>query len=358
MRTDASSLLRLGRPPARLMVAIIIASTVVFAVPDLGIVTSVWPVIVGLVLFAVGALIMAHPHPDPFPLHLSRLVLALSVALTVLIDVNLPDSGWIGYAGWNFGAANWLFFFLTFRGRVALGWLGFVMMAAITIVWAIWVGRGYLDGVDLVARHAGTLLMGTLFGIMFRRAAARITALQREQIVQAASEVAALTEIREREVQGAQLNLEAREVLERIAAGDYRRADDQRAFELLEASLRDTLRGAGLTSPQLTAAAREARLRGASVILLDDRNETLDATQAAVVQSAALAELATLNTGSITVRLLPPGRELVATIVRNDGQRRRIDIPATADPSTPVITSPSTVRSDPAGPVDRRRTAP
>lgn len=94
--------------------------------------------------------------------------------------------------------------------------------------------------------------------------------------------------------------------------------------------MRDTLRGGGLKSPDIAAAARNARLRGAAVILLDDRNDQLDAASSAVVESAVLAELETLHEGSVTVRLLPPGREIMATIVRNDGQRRRIDIPATA----------------------------
>jgi hypothetical protein len=40
-----------------------------------------------------------------------------------------------------------------------------------------------------------------------------------------------------------------------------------------------------------------------------------------------LGELATLTEGSLTVRLLPAGRDAVATIVRNDEARRRIDIP-------------------------------
>lgn len=332
MKTDASSLLRLGSIQAWLVVALIVGSMLVFALPDLAIVKSPWPVIVALALFAVGAVIIAWPHPDPFPIGRTALVLGIAMAITVLIDWDLPDRGWAGYATWNFGAVNWLFFFLTFRGRVALGWIGLALMSAVTIGWALSVGRGYLDGVDLVVRHAGTLLMGTLFSILFRRTAARITAIQREQVSQAASEVAALTEIGEREVQAAQLGAEAQPLLERIAAGDYLDPAQQRGFELLEASLRDTLRGGALRTPDVAAAVREARLRGASVVLLDDRNEPLDGATGAAVESALLAELVTLASGSMTARLLPSGRDMIATIVRNDGRRRRIDIPApTAD---------------------------
>ena len=330
MKTDASSLLRLGQLPARLFVAMIIGSVLVFALSSLDSVKSIWPVIVDLVMFIAGALIMARPHPDPFPLRWAVVTLGLVLAITVLVDVNLPDTGYPDYATWNLGAVNWLLFFLTFRGRPVLGWLGFGLVAAVTISWAVVVGRGVIEGLNFMMFHAGTLLMGTLFGMLFRRAAQRITALQQEHVDQAASEVAALTELREREVQAAQLNAEARDVLERIAGGDYFGPGEQRGFELLEASLRDTLRGGGLKSPDIAAAARNARLRGAAVILLDDRNDQLDAASSAVVESAVLAELETLHEGSVTVRLLPPGREIMATIVRNDGQRRRIDIPATA----------------------------
>lgn len=327
MKTDASSLLHLGHAPARLVLVVIIGSVLVFALPTLGTVKSIWPTLAALVLFVIGALIMAQQHPDPFPLRRAWAVLGIAFAVTVLVDWNLPDRGWAGYATWNFGAVNWLFFFLTFRGRVLLGWLGLAMMSAVTIFWAVSVGRSYLDGVDMVIRHAGTLLMGTLFGILFRQAAARITALQQEQVVQVSTEVAAQTELREREVQAAQLNTEARVVLEHIAADDYLDPREQRDFELLEASLRDTLRGGALKTPDVAAAARAARLRGASVVLLDDRNDSLDDASSAAVELAVLAELRTLDVGSVTVRLLPSGREGVATIVRNDGQRRRLEIP-------------------------------
>lgn len=327
MKTDPSSLLRLGHAPARLFVAMIIASVLVFALPTLGTVKSIWPVIAALILFIVGALIMAQRHPDPFPLGRAYLVLGIAVAVTALVDWNLPDTGWAGYATWNFGAVNWFLFFLCFRGRIPLGWLGFVLESAVTLLWAISVGRSYLDGVDLVVRHAGTLLMGTLFSILLRRAAARITALQQERVAQVASESAALTELREREVQAAQLNREARNELEEIAAGRYLGSHQQRGFELVEASLRDTLRGGALKSPDVAAAARAARLRGAAVVLLDDRNDPLDAENTSSVQAAVLAELDTLVEGSLTVRLLPAGRDVVATIVRNDEARRRIDIP-------------------------------
>ncbi|MEP6481239.1 MAG: hypothetical protein ABJA94_04440 [Rhodoglobus sp.] len=330
MKTDASSLLQLGRGPARFFVVLIVGSVVFFALSSLGTAKSVWPVIAGLVLFVIAALLMAQPHPDPFPLGRAFIVLGLGLAVTALVDWNLPDAGWPSYASWNFGAVNWLLFFLTFRGRVLLGWVGLAAMSTVTIIWAMAVGRGFFGGTDLVVRHAGTLLMGTLFGILLRRAAERISALQHEQVAQAASEVAALTELREREVQAAQLNTEARSALERIASGDYLDPADQRGFQLVEASLRDTLRGGGLKSADVAAAARAARLRGAAVVLLDDRGDALDSASYAVVERAILAELHTLDAGSVTVRLLPPGREAVATIVRNDGQRRRIDIPPAA----------------------------
>lgn len=330
MKTDASSLLRLGELPARLFVVLIIGSVGVFAISTLGSVKSIWPVIVALVLFVIGAVVMSRPMPDPFPLGWAAVILAIDVAVTLLVDWNLPDSGYPGYATWNFGAVNWLLFFLTFRGRPVLGWLGFALMSAVTASWAVLVGRGLAAGLYFMVFHAGTLLMGTLFGALLGRAAQRITALRQERVAQAAAEAASRTELGEREVQAAQLNTEARKVLERIADGDYLDPTERRSFELLEASLRDTLRGGGLKTPDVAAAARAARLRGASVVLLDDRNDQLDGASASVVESAVLAELATLRRGSVTVRLLPPGRDVVATIVRNDGQRRRIDIPVAA----------------------------
>ena len=326
---DASSLLHLRSPLARSLVALIIVTQCTFAVFGMSLVRSPWPSIVGLAVFMAGALVMARPHGDPFPIRWTLWVLSAGALTNALVLWNLPLTGWPGYAAWNFGAVTWLLFFLAFRGRIGAAWLGLAIMAALTVGWALSIGRGALEGVDLVIRHAGTLLMGTLFSVLLRRVSARMVLLQNESVKQAGAEVASFTELHEREIQAQQLAAEARPVLERIAGGET--ADDARRQEyaLLEASLRDTLRGHGLSTARVASAVLAARRRGSEVVLLDDRNVPLPSDVAAEIEGAILEELSTLTDGRMTVRLLPVGRDLLATLVRSDSVlRRRREFPS------------------------------
>jgi len=325
-RIDASSLLRLRSPAAWGFLALIVGTQVLFAVAGLPGYKSPWPVAAALVVFTAGALLMARPHADPYPARWTAGVLAAGVATNALVLWSLPDAGWPGYGAWNFGAVTWLLFFLAFRGRAGSAWLGLLAMALLTLAWTASVGRPPLEAVDLVIRHAGTLLMGTLFSLLLTRVSTRITAIQEESVAQAAAEAASFAELRERELQAQQLSAEARPVLERLAAGEIVDAPRQREYALLEAALRDTLRGSGLLSPAVAAAASAARDRGAEVVLLDDRNDSLPDALAERLQALVVSELARLNDGRITVRLLPAGRTAVATLVRSDtAGRRRVD---------------------------------
>lgn len=326
-RVDASSLLRLRSPAARAFLGLIVGTQVVFAAFSLPSYRSPLAVGAALAVFVAGAALLARPHDDPYPARWTAGVLAAGVVTTALVVWNLPDSGWPGYASWNFGAVTWLWFFLAFRGRTGAAWLGLLAMGLISVVWAVSVGRPALEGVDLVIRHAGTLLIGTLFSLLLRRVSTRITSLQRESVAQAGAEAASFTELRERELQAQQLAADARPVLERLAAGEAVTTERRREYALLEASLRDTLRGSGLLTGSVVAAVGEARLRGAEVVLLDDRNEPLPPGVSERLQALVVDELATLDDGRMTVRLLPAGRTPVATVVRADSSgRRRVDV--------------------------------
>ncbi len=167
MKTDPSAMLRLGSVGAHIILGLVVGTQVLFAGLSVASYKEPWMVALALIIYAPGAVLLSRPHPDPFPLRWTVLVLVIGVATNALVEWNLPDSGWPGYASWNFGAVTWLSFFLAFRGRIGAGWHGLALMAAVTFVWAASVGRGPLDAVDLVIRHAGTLLMATLFSILF-----------------------------------------------------------------------------------------------------------------------------------------------------------------------------------------------
>lgn len=321
---DPSEFLYLGSPVARALLAVIVLTQVVFAAFSLDVMAYPALDVIALIIFAAAATLLANPRRGPFPLSLTAAVIAAGAVVTALVEAGLPD-GWPGYAAWNFGAVTWLAFFLAFRGRIAAAWICLLAMFLVTLVWAVIVGRGPLDAVDLTIRHVGTLLIATLFRILLTRGAQRVSAFRRERISLAASEAASETMIVERNQQASQLAGEARPVLVDVARGEYLKVEETRRCLLLEAALRDALRGRELATPEISAAAGAARARGAEVVLLDDRAEELPAEDAALIVPAVVSELETLIDGRITVRLLPVGRDVIATVVRDDpqGYRRR-----------------------------------
>jgi len=326
MKTDPSAMLRLGSVGAHIILGLVVGTQVLFAGLSVASYKEPWMVALALIIYAPGAVLLSRPHPDPFPLRWTVLVLVIGVATNALVEWNLPDSGWPGYASWNFGAVTWLSFFLAFRGRIGAGWLGLALMAAVTFVWAASVGRGPLDAVDLVIRHAGTLLMATLFSILLTRTSARITALHQQQRTQVTNEAASNAEIGERALQAAQLNGEARRALELIAAGGPNDEEDRQHYRHVEASLRDGLRGGALATPTITSAARRARVRGVEVLLLDDSGGSLAADDRHAIEDLLERELDEATDGAVTARLLPVGREAIATVVANSTRgRKRVD---------------------------------
>jgi hypothetical protein len=83
---------------------------------------------------------------------------------------------------------------------------------------------------------------------------------------------------------------------------------------LVEASLRDAMRGRALFREPVITAAREARIRGVEVILLDDSGDDVPA-QIDTLACTVAGELSILQRGRLTARIWPAGRDTIASIV-------------------------------------------
>lgn len=327
----------------RLVFALILVTQLTLAAGSIGGVRSPWPVIVAFAVFVPGIVLVAAPHPEPFPWLRVALLLAISVATNVLVLFNLRSGGWAGYADWSFGAAAWLLFFLALRGRIWSAWLGWVLMAGVAQVWSASIGETPIQALGHVDRHAGTILIAVLFRLLLAATGRRIAALRDERLEQVAAEAGSLAEIRERSAQAVRLNDEARPALMQIAAGDYVDPERRERYGLLEANLRDVLRGGELISRDVSHAVENARRRGIEVLLLDDRNEPLSEPESMRIESALIGELTEIADGRVTARLLPRGREFFASVVgTSKGARRRVDLDA-ATSIPPVRVPPEVV---------------
>jgi hypothetical protein len=186
-------------------------------------------------------------------------------------------------------------------------------------VWAELTGQGAGNGIAISAINVAPLLMSTFFSWTIRPAARGIYELREQTTIQVAADAADLAVLEERERQLHQLDALARPLLERITAGEDLSDTACTECRLLEAHLRDTLRAPILTTPNVAEAARAARARDVEVILLDDHgmNESPEAVRDRIF--GAVADLlCDATNGMITVRVLPPRRKSLVTVLYDD----------------------------------------
>ncbi|MDN4483309.1 hypothetical protein [Demequina lignilytica] len=318
---DVSRLLSLETDGGSLILGMFIVTNVAFALTTIGTLSTAWPAYVAVVVVSAAAVLLVRPHPDPFPLRDSWLVVGAVVVSSIVLSLALPAEGVIGRASWHLGSNMWLLWFLIIRGRGRLAWLGAALMTAITVGWAMAVGRGWGAGLSMLDTQLGMLVVASIFARALRRTAWRINALS-ERSVEAAAAAAASEATRQVRLQRAsEVARLAVPFLTRIVDGGPLSADERAQVRDAEAMLRDSVRGRALATPAVLTAATRARGRGVDVVLLDDRGSGLPSGEAMQRVEARVTETLTRAAGSVTVRLLPAGRDAAVTIVAVDPER-------------------------------------
>ena len=325
MTTDVASIVRLNDWAGRVVLAFYGVGTTIVAllnlrgyiIPGLAVVSLI------LLWFALG--ILARPDRYPFGMRSKLAIVSIVAVVTALSCWNIADVEHPGYTTWPLGAMTFLLFVLALRGRRGWAWVGFALLAAVSIVTGVFSDQDGLMVINDVARQSGTLLLGTLFALVLRRSSQTITAIQSNQLTRTTVAAASAAATRERAAQNARLERDARPALERILQPQPLSADEQQHFSLLEATLRDGIRASGFSSERIAEATRAARQRGLTVVLLDDRGGELVDGERDIVEAALLEQLTGTAEGAITARLSPLDREELATIVIEEGgQYRRV----------------------------------
>jgi hypothetical protein len=276
-----------------------------------------------LVLLWIALAVLGRPSDDGFGIRATLAVIGLATGMALLSAWNLVDVQTPVYSNWHLGAITFMMFVLAARGRVAYSWLGFGVLVAVSLISTFQTGQALGAAAGDLARQSGTLVIGTIFALSLRRAARLISTIQGRQVDRLATEAAVAAAARERSLQSARLERDARPALERIARGDPLTEAERSAMALLEGELRDSIRAAGFTTPPLVAATRSARERGVQVVLVDDRGEALADEDVERVEDALLLELRRTSHGRVTARLSPLDRDEIATIVVAEGDDYR-----------------------------------
>ncbi|MBY4131247.1 hypothetical protein HQO83_22905 [Rhodococcus fascians] len=278
-----------------------------------------WPPYIAVVVLIAAVALLLGASGDPLGLR-ATIALTLSgptAAALMYSVIPTPMNG--GLQTWPIGMSVVIYTFMCVRGRTLAAWIGLLLTMTASVGWAVLTGQGAAYGISFSTINIAPLLMSTFFAFTIRPLGSAIFELRHQSTVRIATEAATLAALEERDARLASLDALARPLLQRIADGPDPTDEEVLACVLLEAELRDSLRARGLVRPDLARAARSARARGVEVMMLDDRGPAMldDAARDRIV-AAASTSLDAAEAGSVTVRLLPPGRDVAATLLLDD----------------------------------------
>lgn len=276
----------------------------------------VLPIIVDFVFFAVALLLLSMPWGATLPLGVTGVVVGLVAAMT-LVEGEYGFSGTERFDDWYLGAAIIVLMALMMWGRVRAGWLAFAVLSVMQISLSLASGVGLEVTIPILMRHAGTLVVSTFMALSLTRVARLLSEEATRRRVRESTELIRTAVARERDEQFQRLDAIAGDVLRRITLETPLDEAERTECLLIEATLRDRMSGRGFATTEVLAAARAARERGARVVLLDDAHGENPHASHAAEQLVPL--LSALESGSCTARLLPPGRDVVASILVDSG---------------------------------------
>lgn len=198
--------------------------------------------------------------------------------------------------------------------------------------WTLATSGDRLQGfIFLVYRQFFSFVAVAFFSLWLRRTAQRISEFRAVQQRRVAAEHATAAAVDERRQQLDRVRQIAGPALADIATGrvDAAQRDEHR---LLEAALRDLIRGRALARGALPAAAHGARGRGIDVAIIDDLREDNPGGALASAIAWAAERITGVVSGEVTVRLAREGDDRFVTFATADGVVERLSLEARETP--------------------------
>ncbi|AZG48342.1 hypothetical protein [Gordonia insulae] len=284
---------------------------------------------IGLGIFAVAVAIVVRTRGSRSPVPAAVIVVVSAVCgLAVSLWSLPPETYQTLQTAPPVSAMTIVLTLLAVHRRPLYAWVGAFCCTAVSGLWAADVGLGFATGAVNTNFCYPVLVLAVLFALMARPMEERIRVLRVRAVAQAATEAATAAAARERGRQLRRLDRRARPILQQVVDGHEFTPAEVADARLTEAQLRDGIRAPAWESGQVSDAVWAARRRGISVLLLDDGALAArpDDDLTARLHEVLVAELRGAPTGQVTARVLPPDRDLLASIVVNAGPDiRRIE---------------------------------
>jgi hypothetical protein len=292
--------------------------------------TDIRVVIVALALQAGAAVLCLFPWPAAqMPRWAVATAAAVAAATPIMVFTQLPSGDWPTWAPWAGATGSVLLCgVLTLRQRMTAAWAAWALRLAGTAAWAHLAGIPVAPTVlSLSASHTFSLFLWGIATAWSARVSRLIADEQRRALELDATRDTQqeIREIMDRSL--VHIDERARPVLSAIASesGRGRLTETTRLRAcLLESELRDEIRAPLFTGTAVAVEAAAARRRGVDVVLLDDSGASgLSSPARDRIVDRAAEQLRAATEGRVIVRVFPPGRPLLATIVAN-GDRMSI----------------------------------
>ena len=294
--------------------ALFSAYHVILGIYSLDVPASPWPTVVALGLYTVATVASLWPVQHVrMPDWLAAFDLAVCIVLPLLVTSQLDAAANNGYATWYVAAVGTLMTIAAARRQLLAAWVGVGVLAVQSVVWAGPLALGTLGVIGSIVwvaiAHMLTAALTTA-----ARETRRYAQAEREAAAWQAAQDAHLFEGRMRL---AQTNRIAAPMLRRIADREGRLTDEQRReCRMLEAAIRDEIRGRMLLTDAVRTEVQRARERGTIVTLLDEGGiDDLDEPTRDRVLSRLAEAVAASNADRIIARTAAEGSLVAVTVV-------------------------------------------
>lgn len=287
---------------------------VILGISSLDIPDDPRPAIIALVLYAVATVLSLWPvERMRMPDWLAAFDLGVSIAIPLLVTSQLDAGAENGYATWYVAAVGTLMTIAAARRQLVIAWLGVFALAVQTVVWS---GFAALGGLGVVGSIVWVAIAHMLTAALATAArdAKRYAQAEREAAAWQAAQDAHVFEGRMRL---AHTNRIAAPMLRRIADRGGVLTDEQRSeCRMLEAAIRDEIRGRMLLTDVVRLEVQRARERGAIVTLLDEGGiDDLEEPARDRVLSRLADAIAASNADRIIARTAADGSPIAVTVV-------------------------------------------
>ena len=250
------------------LAALFSAYHVMLGLTSLHVPASPWPSVVAIVLYVIATVASLWVGSRVrMPDWLAAFDLAVCIVMPLLVTSQLDPTAANGYATWYVAAVGTLMTIAAARRQIFAAWLGVIALAVQTLVWAGPIALGALGVIGSIAWVAIAHMLAAALGTAAREAR-RYAQAEREAAEWQAAQDAHVFEGRARL---AQTNRIAAPMLRRIAdRGGVLTSSQRRECRILEAAIRDEIRGRMLLTDDVRSQVQRARERGATVTLLDE----------------------------------------------------------------------------------------